>query len=495
MLLFDELRDAWRAEPRSHRVALTCICVLGVALRLAYLNQPMRYDEAITYLLFVRRSWYDALSVYTYPNNHLFHTLLAKASVAVFGDAPWVIRLPAFVAGILIVPATYAAMRALYGARAALLAAAIVAASGALTLYSTNARGYALIVLAFLLLVLIGSRLLDGGPSSLWFTFAVVAALGLWTIPVMMFPLGTVAVWLALSLLIDRRSPELRRLATALAVAVGLAIVAYWPVINREGIAAITRNRFVASTGWFEFFEQLPPTIREALASWTLGGVANQVVLLALGACAVIALCRHASLSRFRVGVPVAAYAFCAWLLVVNHRAPFARVWLWLLPLAAALGAAGALLVGKRWRDPAELSERAAALASVLLALVLSISLLRSRAVLTSRDTGTYRDASQAAAVLNRVLQPGDRVLVALPTNGPLGYYFHRRGMSAAFFSQDERRASRVVAVVDQNERQTLEGIVARSQVRDTAQFAPPSVIAKLPGSLLVLYVRRNASH
>src|SRR5262245_2123319 len=222
-----------------------------------YLGQPMRYDESITYLLFVRRPWADALSLYTYPNNHVFHTLLAKASVTVFGDAPWAIRLPAFLAGVLVVPATYAAARALYGARAALVAAAIVAASGALTLYATNARGYSLVVLAFLLLVVIGARLLNGGPSSLWFTFAVVAALGLWTVPTMMYPLGTVAVWLALSLLIDRRTGELRRLGTALGVTAALTILAYWPVITREGVGAITRNRFVASTGWFEFFEQL----------------------------------------------------------------------------------------------------------------------------------------------------------------------------------------------------------------------------------------------
>jgi len=32
-----------------------------------------------------------------------------------------------------------------------------------------------------------------------WIAFAVVAALGLWTIPVMLFPLGAVALWLALS--------------------------------------------------------------------------------------------------------------------------------------------------------------------------------------------------------------------------------------------------------------------------------------------------------
>src|SRR5688500_2353889 len=164
-------------------------------MRLLYLAQPMRYDEAVTYMYFVRLPWSEAVSTYTYPNNHVFHTLLAKASVSVFGNSPWALRLPALLAGLLLVPATYAVARAIYGSRAALVAAALVATSGMLVLYSTNARGYSLVALAFLLLLLLAMRLLAGAPTRLWITFAIIAALGLWTIPVMLYPLGTVAVW------------------------------------------------------------------------------------------------------------------------------------------------------------------------------------------------------------------------------------------------------------------------------------------------------------
>ena len=113
MVLIDELREAWGSESRDHRVAWLCILVIALDIRLLYLRQPMRYDEAITYMYFVRESWPDALSLYTYPNNHLFHTALAKACIAVFGNSPWVLRLPAFLAGTLIVPATYAVARAI----------------------------------------------------------------------------------------------------------------------------------------------------------------------------------------------------------------------------------------------------------------------------------------------------------------------------------------------------------------------------------------------
>ena len=225
MVLLDELREAWRTETREHRIALAILLSLGVALRALYLAQPMRYDEAVTYMYFVRLPWAEALSTYTYPNNHLFHTALAKASVAVFGNYPWALRLPALLAGILVLPASYVVVRALYGARAAIIAAGLVGASGVLVLYSTNARGYSLTVLAFLVLVLLALRLRAASDHRQWIGFAVVAALGLWTIPIMLYPLGTVAGWYALAALAENRREDLKRLAIALGVGARLTVL------------------------------------------------------------------------------------------------------------------------------------------------------------------------------------------------------------------------------------------------------------------------------
>lgn len=450
----------------------------------------MRYDEAVTYMYFVRHPWPDALSLYTYPNNHLFHTLLAKASVTVFGNSPWALRLPAFLAGSLLVPACYAVARAIYGARVALFAAAIVAASGVLTLYATNARGYSIVALAFLLLMLQAIRLMRGSPSSEWIAFAVIAAIGLWTIPVMLYPLGAVCVWLALSMLVDGKRAELRRMAIALGVAAGLTLLAYSPVISREGIAAVTSNKFVQSSGWMEFFQQLPETLREAMTSWSLG--IPPIVSFALAACAVFALARHATLSRFRVSLPLAAFVWSAWLLVVNHRAPFARVWLWFLPVAASLAAAGAVTAMERWsRTRRLIADRAPAMA-VGFSFAAALSVVFSYAVLVTRDTGTYREADDASAVLAQVLRPGDRVLAGIPTNGPLAYYLDRRGVSPDYLTLDERSARRIFAVVDNAEGQDLKRLVARSPARDSTQFGPPAVVAEFSASAIVMFQRRS---
>lgn len=492
MPLLDELRDAWRHAQTDHRRALVLIVAIGCGLRLMYIAQPMRYDEAVTYMYFVRLPWTEALSTYTYPNNHVFHTLLAKASVTLFGNTPWAIRLPAFLAGIAIVPATYAVARALYSDRAALLATAFVAPAGGLILYSTNGRGYTIVVLAFLLLTLIAARLLRGASGSEWIAFVVIAALGLWTIPVMLFPLGAVCVWLALAAIVDGKRELIRPLAISVVASLTLAAVAYSPIIERAGLAAITRNRFVAPRGWYEFFDDLPDTLWDAVTSWSLG--LPPLIMFALLACATVALRRHASISAFRVGLPLGAFVWSCWLLVVTHRAPFARVWLWLLPLVASLAGTGVILLLEGRPRAKRLVDERIPLLSVLYAGGAALSVVLSSAVLLSRDTSSFREADDVAAVLSPVLRPGDRILVGFPTNGPLEYYLHKRGVDPGHLTIDANSSHRIFVVVDRSEGQTLEQLVARSPVRDTVAFAPPIRIADLPSSSIFVFQRRDVS-
>jgi 4-amino-4-deoxy-L-arabinose transferase-like glycosyltransferase len=492
LLLIDELRAAWREESRDHRVVLAGILVIATALRLAYLHQPMRYDESVTYLYFATLPWEQALATYTYPNNHLLHTALVKGAITVFGNDPWAIRLPALLAGIAIVPATYAVARVMYGGRAALLATAIVGSSGILTLYSTNARGYSIMVLAFLLLLLTAARIQRGAARSEWIAFGVIGAIGLWTIPVMLFPLGAVSLWLALWALLQGKNAELRRLGTALLIAFALAALAYSPVISREGVGAITRNRFVSPQGWVLFFDQLPVTLRDALRSWGLGFPPLVSVIL-LG-CGFAALSQHAKVSLLPINFGVAAFAWSAWLLVVTHRAPFPRVWLWLLPIAASLAGVGIVILLARWPRTVSWVERRLPAMAAAIALVLAVTVVQSRAVTRSRDTGTFDDAELAARTLRGMVSGRDRILASIPTNAPLAYYLDVWGVNLASLTRPEEQADRIFAVVDLGEGQTLASVIAYSSVRDAGRFVADPAPVRMPKSAIVTFRRRDAA-
>src|SRR3990172_4791582 len=109
------------------------------------LSQPMQHDEAYTFIAFASRPFWIAISDYSLPNNHVFHTLLVYLAYHLLGDQPWIIRLPAFLAGVAIIPLTYAAAALFYNRKVGLLSAGLAAASPLLIDYSANARGYTLI--------------------------------------------------------------------------------------------------------------------------------------------------------------------------------------------------------------------------------------------------------------------------------------------------------------------------------------------------------------
>jgi 4-amino-4-deoxy-L-arabinose transferase-like glycosyltransferase len=75
----------------------------------------------------------------------VLHTLLVWITTRA-GDALWIARLPAFLAGVAIIPATWLAVARIDPARR-LLAAALAAGATPLVEYSAQARGYTIFAL------------------------------------------------------------------------------------------------------------------------------------------------------------------------------------------------------------------------------------------------------------------------------------------------------------------------------------------------------------
>ena len=442
------LGTAVATESRLHLGALLAVTVIAVLVRLEFLFQPMRYDESVTFVHYASRPWYIALTTYTAPNNHVFHSELAQLTTAVFGGAPWAVRLPAFMAGILLVPATYVAGRALYGKHAALIAAALVAASSVVIEYSTNARGYTLIALCFALLLALGTRLLTSSNQAEWLAFALLGAIGFFTVPVMLYAFGAVATWVAISLLLaGERRLLVRRLLPAVAVTVVLSGLAYAPIVAASGLASLVDNEFVRSLAWTEFADELPDSLRSTWDGWNRDVPLPIAVALVAGFAT--ALLFHRRLARIAVPPALAALVFIAPVVVVQRVVPFERVWLFLLPLYLITAAAGILFLLR----PLATRVGGEAVAALILAVVLAGSLagnaVATQSVAESEDTSTFRDAERVGDLLARELRPGDKVLVAPPADAILEYDLRRRGLDpAALLYWQEPGATRRFLVV-----------------------------------------------
>jgi dolichyl-phosphate-mannose-protein mannosyltransferase len=475
---------SWVArEPRATVLAGAAIVVTAVVLRVAYLDVPMRYDEATTYDNFVSKPLYVALANYATPNNHLLNTFLAKVSVSVFGNEPWAVRLPALVAGIALVPATFVLTRVLYGRIAALLAAALVAVSSTLVEYSTNARGYTIVALATVLVFIAAARVLDRDSVGAWAVVAVVGALGLYAVPIMIYPLGGVFVWMPASTWLDGRPfrPLLKRLGAAALVVTVLTLVLYAPVYAASGVRSVTANEFVEPRSLGTLLDLVPEHVSDTVGTWTRD--LPLVASIALGLGLLVGLVATPWISRFRVPVLLAVAAWAVAVLALQRVLPYTRVWLFLVPLVAATTAGfyGWASERRPW------ATRAGPAIAVAVAIGGSLLVLSADSVRESRETGALLDAPAIADFLAQRVEPEDRIL-ATGSDTILEYYLERDGIDAGPLLYATTPSARTYVVVNLLGGQTIDDLLR--ELDGTSELRAPELLKTFESGSVYLVSR-----
>ena len=476
-----DLGHAFRRVAAWEWIGLALVTALGASLRMRYLDQPIRYDEAATWLDYASQPLGRALSDYRFPNHHLFHTLLVHLSAAMFGSAPWALRLPALAAGIALVPLTWALARTLHSREAALGAAGLAAASTTLVLYSTNARGYTILACLTVILALLATRLARADNPAGWAAMAATAALGAWTIPVMLYPAGAIALWLWLearggAAAIDARAMRSRLRWTGLA-ALCLTAVLYLPVVARTGLALVIGNRFVRPQSRSEFFAKLPGFLRDVGLDFSRGW--NGALAVLLGAALVVGLVSGRA-RRHRVPLLGAMLAWSLLLLVANGRLPYLRVWMFLLPFALAAAAAGLDRAVRLTlaRAPSGMARAASLAALAIVVTSAAVGLVRSDAVRRAEDTGTLRDGAAIAALLIDRARPRDRVIASAPADLPLAYALQRQAGSTDLLHATPDSAHRLWIVVNDAVGQREDSLLRAAEIV-TGDFGVPLLVGR----------------
>jgi hypothetical protein len=447
--------------------ALAGIVALGAALRLFFLSEPMRSDEAYTYTEYASKSLYDAVSLYTFPNNHLLHTALVRLSVNALGDAPWAVRLPALIAGVAMIPGAYVMARRFAGPLAGLFASALVAASDPLVSYSVNARGYTLLGLITVLLVATAQRVAAEGRPRDYIALTLLPPLGFFTVPVMLYPYGGVVTWLVLARFTGRaRGVRLDRLVLSGLAAGGLTLLLYTPALTRTGVASVVANKFVAPKPFADVRRELPGSLLDVWAQWNLD-IPRPVTALFLAAWAAALVVRSPVRGGVRAlsGVVATVAAWSLAVVLYQSVVPFDRVWLFLLPLyQGGVGAGLAAMASRAFRD------RARSVAPGLaLALCVTLSVLVARSPEIPKDSArlTVNRGDAIAERLRSLLGPDDAVVTELPCEGPLKYYFMRHRMPVEpLYDYRVARARRLYIVVNRPNRQTPESVLAWNRLK-----------------------------
>jgi 4-amino-4-deoxy-L-arabinose transferase-like glycosyltransferase len=422
---------------------LGAITLIGAVIRLWRITQPIAYDEAYTFIYYATRDFKHILADYSAPNNHIFHTILVRLFYELFGRQPWVVRGPALLAGILCIPAAYSFARRIFHARQSLAGAVLVALTPWFINYSVNGRGYTLIILFSLLLANVGALLTRQQSRTALGAYAIIAALGFYTIPIFLYPMAGVSLWVLVTHLTaaepwKERTIKARDFLLACLAGGLLTLLFYSPVILfGTGFRSITSNEIVESRNWSVFTENLQPRITRTWESWTAGFSQAVKNLLITGF--LLSLFFYRKASNQRLPLQVFLILAVAIVLVIQRVAPLARVWMYLDAFYLIFAAGGLVWLIELALDRLIPSEHTARIVSTAILLVMGIAL-----------TNIYLETQQGSLVPNRDdmpeqfaaqylashLEAQDKILSISPVDIQTAYYLYLDGVSYDVFYQ-----------------------------------------------------------
>ena len=160
---------------------------LALVLRLWHLNSDLWYDELISLLNVIRPPLGQIVTSFSSQNQHMFYSILAHASIAIFGESAAAVRLPSVLFGVASLWALFLLGRSLIGVKESLLACALTTVSYHHIWFSQNARGYMGLLFLATLATWLLHEALSRNTWGYWISYALAIALGMWVHMTMAF--------------------------------------------------------------------------------------------------------------------------------------------------------------------------------------------------------------------------------------------------------------------------------------------------------------------
>lgn len=268
----------------AHKRFVLLLILVGAALRAALMLEPITASEALACMGFAFQPVGTIVSDYSLPINHVLHTLLAKASMGIFGVGTVALRLPAVLASVLALPLFYLFVRSMFNRYIALMALAMAASFPAQVELGALAHGYSIAWCAMLAGFVLGRHLVRERNAVTSVLLGFTLALGMWATPSMIFPALMVLLWVLFSLLAKyERSLNDRLLSLGLAVTVFLVatVLLYAPIVMTHGIDHLFNHLTEGEISWKEFRTGYPDKVLD-LWSWVVDPTYGWVALLGL---------------------------------------------------------------------------------------------------------------------------------------------------------------------------------------------------------------------
>lgn len=422
--------DEMKKGEGLHIFSLLVIFLIGTAIRI-YLNffKPFSLDEGASFNMFINHPLYRGLTNYFMPGNHLFYTFLAHISSRIFGMYPFAIRLPALIAGILTIPASYLFVRRFYNKHAALLASAFVASSFYLITYSLEARGYSIVTLFSLIILIIATYLKQNRNLFLWYLLAIFSALGAYTITIMLYPVGIVLMFLFLSAIFKDINLGLRSflidMVVFMVIIFLMTLFLYSPVIVAgTGLKSIVAAPELIPIEWMSFVSRLRGVSVSTWQNWNYGMPFILSSLLVIGF--FVSIFSHRLLSKQRVLIVLSTALWIIPFLLIQRVVGEVRVWLFLLPIYLGVASSGLYYILSKLMESKNERYKAHvfAILSIIIVVFLGVTEVRTWKNIYYERHGTLRDPDYVSSLLKLNYSRGD-ALVYLAIYNDFDFYYH----------------------------------------------------------------------
>lgn len=215
-----------------------------IAVRFYYaLTMPISYDEAWTYFNFSEKGFLTSVSYYPTPNNHILFSILTNITFWFPFDATTNLRIPSLLIGIVACLIFAGIVFRYFGFRASLIGSAVFTFLPFSTYYGYMARGYGLVLLAFVIGLYTTLKIISDGENRLnWFAWIVSSVIGFYSIPIYLYPFVSLTLLLFIGIIWRAHYRKILELFLSGFIVTTIVTILYIPIFFING----TRN--VAST-------------------------------------------------------------------------------------------------------------------------------------------------------------------------------------------------------------------------------------------------------
>jgi len=271
-------------------------------------------------------------------------------------------------------------------------------------------------------LVVLADRLRQYFGAANAAAYALVVALGMYTIPTFLLPAGAIGVWLVMSIFFEQRSEQwsssLLRLVATAGAALIITLALYTPVLVYLGFGAVV---IVSSDPRKEIVQQVSD-VGEIDWAVLIGGVPPAISLV-LVILFIVGTLRHRALAQHRVPLALSISLWVSFITLLLAVIVPVRVWIFAMPvflMAAAAGLSSMLP-----------SKRSAAIATVIAATIATgggLATIIAGPANVYQESGAFREAADVVDYLAEHLSDRDALLTAFPANKTLSYYAQMKG-------------------------------------------------------------------